>query len=849
MKKRRKKQAVAKKRNKISPKRNNKTLVAALVVAALTFVVSLFFIPKPFVLEYVKFEKGVFYFLSFAFSVLSFWLVANQHKIVAKNIAKYTFLVLLAFGFFVSFVFQFNDPQAIFSQQLLALQVYLIVPVAILGLLSIFMYRSKAQQVIDSLFTDKNEERHRSFNESYVQPVQRFFSRKEILTSSVLFLLIGLSAVTLFYKLDYSDLYSDEAQVTQGAAGYFHSGEYRHYDFGTKKLSAGEYSRAWPHLWVVAQSYRFFGISNWTSRLPSAIFALLLIVLMYFVGQFFIRDKLAVLLVAFAFVFYFEMLFLQRWTRMYAMLAPAYLLLFYWVYRFFTETSSFAFLNSEKLKFVRNYLNFNYLLIPVVALFLYLNIQLHINSAFLLPLLLLFSIVIISFTKNKKYMLAAIIGSALLIWQILFPYRVGFKWFTFFEVDNADAYSYILFAYPFFDKTNIALLLTGFGLLFFVRNEEFRKKYIFLALSSVTAYVLFGYVIEYAASFRYLSYLAPLAVLLIIGLYVLIFRVLYNKIIQILLSVLIVASVLSQFYQNYPKLYIQNPHSFAHPSVAWQSIVKNAKKGEIVLRHWGPSFYFSGIDTTVQFLSLGGDKGKPFKQIFDSLQNHKSGWLTWHTQNSHRIDSILKIYCNLYFEKHNGQNIDSSYVEVFHYTKEMLVDTNRVKADNNFPLGNIKAENTRSVAFWVSVSSDVNPFFLVNTVGNEISRTFLDKSNNLVWRFNTATQDSMFVNIPNDGKLHHVVYYQSGGKKGDELGIWLDGKFIASQKLKTSVSGLAKFRYNPQYLGMADDIRIYNFLLNKKQISTIMQNYGRKRTESLIADNQEFTTIYLWQRK
>lgn len=72
-----------------------------------------------------------------------------------------------------------------------------------------------------------------------------------------------------------NDFHGDEFQVIGTAAGYMHSGEFKQWDWKNNTLCQScDYDRAWPHTWMIAESFRLFGISEWSSRIPSIFFGI-----------------------------------------------------------------------------------------------------------------------------------------------------------------------------------------------------------------------------------------------------------------------------------------------------------------------------------------------------------------------------------------------------------------------------------------------------------------------------------------------------------------------------------------------------------------------------------------------
>ena len=83
------------------------------------------------------------------------------------------------------------------------------------------------------------------------------------------------------FNLGHRNYYGDEPQVIRTAAGRLYSDTYEQWCFYNKRMTGNHYDRAWPHTWAIAQTYKVFGISEWSSRLVSVLFGTLMLVVAY----------------------------------------------------------------------------------------------------------------------------------------------------------------------------------------------------------------------------------------------------------------------------------------------------------------------------------------------------------------------------------------------------------------------------------------------------------------------------------------------------------------------------------------------------------------------------------------
>lgn len=789
-----------------------------------------------------KFEKSLtFYILAYSQSVMK--RTSKKHiqtsrvtnkkqapikvSFVHKNL-KYFFLVLLLLLISISLYKEISG-NLVLENFIPVLQI----AAAVTGIISLYFDKEKVNTIINKVYIKKEKQ-------TFSQKIKTIFTKKELPATILLIIILTVSAFILFYKLDNFDIFSDEVQVTQGAAGYFHTGEYRQWDFIKEELVGKPYNRAKPHQWIIAQSYKIFGINAFAARFPSAFFGVLLILLMYFTGHFFVKDKYTALLAAFVFSLYFEFIFLGRWARMYAMVYPLFIIVFYWFFRFLTESNSYQLFNSGKYPILQQYFNFNYIYLPFFLIFIFIGIYLHTNIVVLFPIF--FAFVIISFflfRNEKKYITAFIVFLSALFLQISFPFKVNFSRFSFFEINNSEIYTKALFGYPFSTKINLALLFISFSLLFFTNNKIFIKKYLILFLIPVNIWFFFSFIINYAPSYRYISFVTPFIVLLIVGSYILINKILFKRTIQIMLTLLLIVSAFLSFSKHYDSLYVTNTYSPAKPSVAQKVIVNNIKKGDIIFRHWGPKMYLKGIPKSTKFYSVGNYKGKSLQTLYKMMSEHQSGWLIWHKYNENRLDQNFVNYANLYFKKYAGYGIDQYGEEIYYYNKSMLVPLDVFQYQKYMPAANLNLKHPFSIVFDIKYDKNKDgDIFYLNSVATNVFKCYV-KNKQLILE-NSSKQK---LSVPVQENVLNRIVIRISTEKTD---IFVKGKKAISGKLKFDPQ-IIKFRINSQYKAYFNNIRIYNFILNKAQINVIEKD--NTVSEELFADGKNFRIMFLWKKK
>lgn len=197
----------------------------------------------------------------------------------------------------------------------------------VFGTLALYVYRDKLKEIEDDNEEEilKEKKRWENFPKQFprlnILPIARNTFRWMYAQGWVCFIVLVLIIVMGFclrmYRLDNRGIYGDEFLTVTAAAGNYFSGTFNQWDWKKQELSNITYTRAWPHSWLMAQTYRVFGISEWSSRLFSVIFGTLLILFSYIVAKGLFKCKDTALL--FSALISLNTLFIEwsRFARMY----------------------------------------------------------------------------------------------------------------------------------------------------------------------------------------------------------------------------------------------------------------------------------------------------------------------------------------------------------------------------------------------------------------------------------------------------------------------------------------------------------------------------------------------------
>ncbi len=205
--------------------------------------------------------------------------------------------------------------------------------------------------------------------------------------SKLTFFLFGAAAIALLIigawlrwdNLGKNNFANDEYYHLNTAYGYLQTGQFVKWNFLADE-PYGEYLRAWPYTWLVAQSFKLFGVSEWAARLPSLFFGLLTLPLIAFLAYRFSRDKWLALLVLFLATFDNSLIWSSRLSRMYSLFIFLSLICIYLFYlalegKFKNKYEHYFILFAAGLFFVLAYIVHEAAILLLLGLLVYFLIQ------------------------------------------------------------------------------------------------------------------------------------------------------------------------------------------------------------------------------------------------------------------------------------------------------------------------------------------------------------------------------------------------------------------------------------------------------------------------------------------
>lgn len=118
--------------------------------------------------------------------------------------------------------------------------------------------------------------------------------------------------------LGVNNFQNDEFFHVEAAVGYLKTGEYVLWDFVSEEAGL-PYERSWIYTWQVAQSFRFFGVSEFAGRLPSVVWGGLLLPLMGWLAWRTTQSRLVSLFSVILGTFDQALIWASRTCRMYSL--------------------------------------------------------------------------------------------------------------------------------------------------------------------------------------------------------------------------------------------------------------------------------------------------------------------------------------------------------------------------------------------------------------------------------------------------------------------------------------------------------------------------------------------------
>lgn len=427
------------------------------------------------------------------------------------------------------------------------------------------------------------------------------------------------------------DFQNDEFFHLDTAKGYLETGRFVMWDF-IKQEPTADYIRAFPYTWLVAQSFKVFGVSELAGRLPSLLFGFLLLPLLFYLTFKITNNKIVALLPLALFVFDNSLIWSSRICRMYSMFV------------FFVAIATYLIYKGLENK--NNKINYYFLLSGgVFFIFSYI-----IHEATLL-LGLGFLIYFLLNIKQKKYQVLSAISLLILISFFLINSFIAALTTNDFFTVRANP-NFVYFFYP-FNQLRAGALIGWFilflGVFLWPKREQIKIYYLCLSVPITLYFVFFA---ERYAAKKYLLFIIPFILILFADSFYLFFKKIFAT--KYFYYILIISFIIigPRFILRYES---KEVHGF---KTAYSYLESHYQKKEPVLIQGARSYYLT--NPNINYISLKANKEFTLSELKQIKSANDSGWVIWPKFKEYHLRDDLVVFCqnNLdYVEELSDTNI------------------------------------------------------------------------------------------------------------------------------------------------------------------------------------------------
>ncbi|MEP6646333.1 MAG: glycosyltransferase family 39 protein [Saprospiraceae bacterium] len=485
------------------------------------------------------------------------------------------------------------------------------------------------------------------------------------IVSVIVFFICG---VLIFYRLGFYDIWEDENLVINAAIGI--------QQHGLEYLKEG-YDRVWVHSLLISWVFDLFGVSEFTGRLPSAIFGLLFVVICYYVFTRWYGKGMIAVIIPIVCLMNDRFLILFRYMRMYALLIPLFLLAAYIIYRTITIKNQAVYFRGKKIAVLNT--KILYVIGSLVMLLLLAHLQKL--AAIILPVFLILILILAIYYRTKEliYISLIAIGGIALIAFLSFGLELySFRMFR--QLGSAifrphsfygEYYHYMLDnALPI--NSTMMTLIAGLGVLR-SRAETSIKSIIGISyLLIVIALVSMIYLIaSEGQDYRYIAHIVPFVVGIILFVWYQSGKLISAKFCNWMLLLVLLISSLS-LKEDYKRVYVKHPWAPSY-SIVYETLKNKYHRGDAIFAQNVKTYYLDPEKLAGNlYHKVPGRKEYTMEQFKNDIQVAQRGWFMWdkHKVYHWREDVITYIY--QHFKPYHGGPIDDLGVELWYFNEEMI---------------------------------------------------------------------------------------------------------------------------------------------------------------------------------
>ncbi|HZV72030.1 MAG TPA: glycosyltransferase family 39 protein [Saprospiraceae bacterium] len=503
-------------------------------------------------------------------------------------------------------------------------------------------------------------------NKDFVYPFKPLFQDNYLrILSIVVFLICG---VMIFYRLGFYDIWEDENLVINAARGIQQQ--------GLAFLKEG-YDRVWMHSLLISWFFDLFGVSEFTGRLPSALFGLVSVLTCYYAYTRWYGNGLVAVMIPIVCLMNDRFLILFRYMRMYALLIPIFLLGVYILYRTVTIKNKTVFFRGKKIAYLST--KIIYIAASVVLLLLLAHLQKL--AMIILPVFFIFISILVWYLKTKelKYFLLIAIAGGIILAFLSFGLELhSLRMFR--QVSNAiftkhgvygEYYNYMLDnGLPI--NSTMMTLIGGLGLLRSRVSIGIKSiliiSYLLLTISLVSMIYLIA---SEGQDYRYIAHIVPFVIGILLFTWYQSASMISKKTAFLWLFFILVVSFLS-LKEDYKRVYVKHPWSPSY-SVVYKTLKEKYRRGDAIFAQNMKTYYLDGEQLAGNlYHKVPGKKQYSLEEFKKDIGFAQRGWVVWdrHKVYHWRDDVITYIYEN--FKPYHGGPIDNLGVELWYFDEKML---------------------------------------------------------------------------------------------------------------------------------------------------------------------------------
>ena len=499
-------------------------------------------------------------------------------------------------------------------------------------------------------------------NQYYIKEV--FYSTASKVAAGIVLMIAG---ILFFFRLGYFDIWEDENLVINAAIGVTRE--------GLAYFKEG-YDRAALHTLICAGVFEVFGVSEFTARIPSAIFGLVFIAGSIYVFSRWYGVAWIAILIPLTCLMNDRFLILFRYMRMYALLIPLFLLGVYLIHRTLSawqavQTSCDSAIKRKDI----------WVLLAAPVLCLPLLAHIHKLSMVLLPVFALYILyqTVQQPTRRQWIFLGICAGAGILLLILTFVVEIGpLKMFRqaagriFLSHAPKPAYYQFMFDNGLSQNSTIMMLLAGMGLLVSRISRAFKSL---LVLQYVLVLIPFLFMVYLAGDegkdYRYIAHIVPFVVsILFISGYAIGQMVWPRASMWVPVGIFLLS--VPQLMVDADRVYVKHPWAPSYAQV-YTTLKSNFKPGDALFAQNIKTYYLDPVALAgVHYHKVPKRRAYTMEQFLADIHAEQSGWFMWELHKAQQWRPEILDYIYSHFKPYHNQDLDDLGVELFYFDASMI---------------------------------------------------------------------------------------------------------------------------------------------------------------------------------